>query len=377
MTIFKAFLKVLNKNKYVVLLYTVILLVFGTFSTKSNESMTNFSAVMPDIVINCEDDSPLADSLTNYLKKNATIKTPKNEDDALFYREVNYIINIDENFSENLLAGKNPEIKVKSTGDYAASLAEILLNKYIKLAKSYQQMGYSREEIISQTEKTLKNDSQIELTTHLDTDSLSKITSFYNFANYSLLAGTIFIIALILSSFKNEPIRKRTIISNMNYKKYNRILFLANSLFAIFLWAFYCIISFILFGSSMASIHGLLYMANSFIFTICALSLAILISNLVTNKEAINGIVNVVALGSSFLCGSFVPMEWLPEGVLKVAHILPSFWFINSNETIKTLETITLDTIKPLMINSLMMIMFVVLFASLSNIISSKKRKIA
>ena len=33
------------------------------------------------------------------------------------------------------------------------------------------------------------------------------------------------------------------------------------------------------------------------------------------NKNAINGIINVVALGSSFLCGTFVPVEFLPNRV--------------------------------------------------------------
>ncbi len=67
----------------------------------------------------------------------------------------------------------------------------------------------------------------------------------------------------------------------------------------------------------MFTVHGIILMVNSFVFSICALTIAILIANLVNNKNAINGIVNVVALGSSFLCGAFVPIEWLPDTVLK------------------------------------------------------------
>lgn len=377
MTVFKAFLKVLYKNKFVVLTYTIFLLIFGAFGSTSNETTTDFTASKPDIVIDCKDSSKLASSLVGYLEKNAEVEHPDNIDDALFYREINYVITIDEDFSRELLSGKNPQVTIKSTGDYQASLANILLERYIKLARTYQRMGLSEDEIISKTEETLKESTDISLTSKLDTSSMNKMANYYNFSNYPLLAGAIYVIALVMTSFKNTNIKKRTIISNMNYKKYNRILFLGSSIFAIALWALYVIISIIILGNSMLSTHGLLYIANSFVFTICALSIALLISNLIENKEAINGIVNVVALGSSFLCGSFVPMEWLPEGVLTVAHILPSYWFISSNETIKTLETINLETLTPIITNTLIIIVFIIIFGILSNCISRKKRKIA
>ena len=123
----------------------------------------------------------------------------------------------------------------------------------------------------------------------------------------------------------------------------------------------------------MFSINGLLYILNSFVFTICALTLSFLIGNLVNNKNAINGIINVVALGSSFLCGAFVGMEYLPDSVLKMAHIFPSYWYIKTNETIKVLETINFETIKPIFINIGVILLFSVIFVLITNIISKKK----
>ncbi len=82
----------------------------------------------------------------------------------------------------------------------------------------------------------------------------------------------------------------------------------------------------------MTTAIGVVYIINSLVLTICATTIAFLIGNLVSNKGTINGIVNVVALGSSFLCGAFVPMEWLPDSVLKIAHTLPTFYNIRINE---------------------------------------------
>ena len=123
----------------------------------------------------------------------------------------------------------------------------------------------------------------------------------------------------------------------------------------------------------MFTTHGLIYIINSFIFTICAVSIAFLIGNLVSNKNAINGIVNVVALGSSFLCGSFVPMDWLPDSVLGIAHILPSYYYISNNEIVTDLEVINFDTIQPILLNMGIILLFALGFIIVTNVISKRK----
>ena len=50
MTVFKTFLKILNKNKGIVILYTVILLVFAGINMKSNNNVATFEASRPDIL---------------------------------------------------------------------------------------------------------------------------------------------------------------------------------------------------------------------------------------------------------------------------------------------------------------------------------------
>ena len=231
--------------------------------------------------------------------------------------------------------------------------------------------------MISKINEILSKETQIEVTSKLDAGNLSRATFYYNFLNYIILAGCVYLICLILSSFREEKIRKRTIISSMNYKKHNRQLLISNGILIMILWIFYVLLSFILVGDIMFGKHGLILIINSFVFSICSLTIAFLIGNLINNKNAINGIINVVGLGSSFLCGAFVPMEWLPDNILTFAHILPSYWYIQTNEIVKKFETINLETLKPIIINMGVILMFSVLFIIITNIITRKKRKIA
>lgn len=381
MIVFKTFLKVLNKCKMTIILYTVMLIVFGVLNMQTSDSSTNFVASKPDVlIINNDKDEGITKDLIKYITDNSNIieldDSDEAREDALFYRDVNYIIYIPKDFRDDFLRGKDPEIEVKSTGDYQSAFAQMLLERYIKIAKVYIQSIDDEDELIAKINETISKETEVEMTSKLDTNSLTKASFYYNFASYSLLAGCVYVICLILSSFRDEKIRKRTVISSMNYKTHNRQLLLSNMLFAIVLWVFYVLVSFVLVGDLMLTAHGVVYMVNALVFTICALSIAFLIGNLITNKEAINGIVNVVALGSSFLCGAFVPAEWLPDAVLKIAHVLPTYYYINSNDRLKMLEVVSFESLKPIILNMGIIVIFILGFVALSNIVARKKRKL-
>lgn len=381
MIVFKTFLKVLNKCKGIIIMYTAILICFAGLNMKTSDNSTNFVASKPDVlIINQDEEIGVTKNLIEYIKNNCSIKEIKDNEeainDALFYRDVNYIIYIPENYRVDFLEGKNPKIEIKSTGDYQASLAEMMLERYMKVANIYVQSIESEEEIVDKINDTLEKQTKVEVTSKLDTDAITRATQYYNFANYTILAGCVYVICLILSSFKEEKVRKRTIISSTNYSKYNLKLLFANCLFAIVMWAFYVVLSFILLGNIMFTMHGVMFIANSFVFTICAVTIAFLIGTFSVNKNAINGIVNVVALGTSFLCGAFVPMEWLPDSVLKIAHILPSYYYISSNEKLASMEIFTLQTLKPILINMVIVLCFAIGFTIITNIISKRKSKL-
>ena len=385
MTVFKTLLKILNKNKGIVILYSVLLIVFGSLNMKTSDNSTNFVASKPDILIVNEDKGEkLTQNLISYISDNANIADiDDNEaarDDALFYRNVNYIIYIPKDFSKDLLNGDNPEVDIKSTGDYQAYYAQLMLERYIKTAKNYINIANEAsgdvdvKDIISSIDKTLDKQTEIKVTSQVDTDKLSGITFYFNFMNYGLLAGAIFAICMILTSFNEEKIRRRTIISSMNIHRHNNLLLTGNVLFAIVLWAVFTVVGFVMCGIKKDIMnYALLYVLNSFIFTLCAVTIAFMLANIIHNKNALNGIINVIALGTSFLCGAFVPMQWLPDSVIKIAHILPSYWYIKTNELIADIEKWNIDSLKPLFINMGILIAFSVLFIIIANILSVRK----
>ena len=380
MTVFKTFFRIVNKLKPTIILYTALLIIFGAVNMKTSDNNINFVNSKPDIlIINQDVNKGLTKNLIDYMKKNSNIvKVENNEEkinDALFYREVSYVIYIPKDYRKNVLLGKNPKLDIKKTDEYDAHLSEMMLKRYIKLQNIYNKEAGSEDELITLINDNINDDVNVKITSKVDTSKTYNIAYYFNFASYSILAIIIYIICLVLCSFKEESISKRINISSINYKSHNNKILLASIVFSSIVWLLFVIIGVIVVGDIMFSIRGLISIINSFIFTFCALTLSILISSLTNNKNAISGIVNVIALGSAFLCGAFVPAEYLPSSVLNFAHILPAYYYINSNDLLKNIDVINISSMHPIIINTIIIIMFSILFIILNNVVTRKRRK--
>lgn len=379
MTVFKCFFKILKNYLWLVILYSVILIGMSAFSLQTSQGISNFEAEKPNIaIINEGKETNITKHIMEYLSKYTTIKDCQESalEDALFYRDIHYIVILKEDYTNQFLQGSQA-VEVKQSGDFDGYYVEMILKDYFKVAKMYLTAGFEEQTLLSKMNEVFDNQVTITVDNQMDTNALSKATFYFNFMNYSILAICVFIIGMLLSSFQKQEIRKRNIVSSMKTSTLNRKLYFANVLFCLCLWMIYILISFWIVGDIMFTIHGLGYILNSFAFLICAVSIGFLIGSVIQNQEAINGIVNVIALGSSFLCGCFVPMEWLPQSILKIAHILPSYWYVQNNEWMKGIEIVNWETISPWLFNIGVIVLFAVFFFFVTNIITRKKWKLA
>ena len=142
----------------------------------------------------------------------------------------------------------------------------MLLKRYLKVANSYKSVFKDEDKLIENINKILESKIETEVISKMDMNEMSKTTHYFNFESYSLLACLIYVICTILFVFNGEKVRKRIVISSTDYKKNNRILLLSNFLYAILIWLFYLIVSFIMLDRDiMFSSYGIVYMINSFI----------------------------------------------------------------------------------------------------------------
>lgn len=375
MTVFKTFLKIVNKYKGTIILYTMMLLVFGVTNLNTKET-TSFIETKPSVVIIDEDNSKLSNNLVNYVKKNTDLRDIKESDidDALFFRDIVYVIYIPKNYQEKRLNQEDVTLKIKSTNTYEGALSEEILKRYLESEKVYTKNYNNINTIISKINNSLQSSVNVKTVSKIDTKEQSRISRYFNFASYSIMAVVIYIICLVLTSFKEKNVNKRIIISSTNYQEHNKLLLYSSFVYVFLIWLLYSILGVIIFKNEILNLKGIIYLGNTLIFSFVALTIALFISSVINNKNAISGIVNVFALGQAFLCGAFIPTEYLPDTVLKIAHILPSYYYINSNDILSKMEVVNLINIKPVIFNSIILLGISILFIILNNVVSRKKQ---
>lgn len=384
MTVFKTIFKIMWKEKFQIILYTSIILLLCILNQTSNQQNpgTFIDSKTDLLIVNKYEEDEITKGFTDFMKDHANIKKidlndEEAIDDALFYREVNYVIYIPKDFSEKIVNGETPTMEYKTTGDINSTFAEMLINKYIKTLAIYGPY-YNKTELINKVNETLNNNIDIKLKTKLDTEQITIATSYFNFTNYAVIIVGVYVTVIVLADMKKETIAKRNNISSYKPSKLNKDLLIANGIFMILLWVLYfIIIGFAFYKDIMLSKNGLAFMANGLIFTFNSLTLGLLIGNITTNKEALGGLLNVLGLGTSFLCGCFVPLEYLPDIVAKIGKIFPSYWFISNNNLIGVTEEFNSKFFCEFGTNGLIMLAYSIIFIIGTNIISKKHMKIA
>lgn len=379
MIVFSTFWRIVKKYKGTILLYIVMLIMFGGINLTSNSTNDMFTPTKPNIfIVNKDSNMGLTKNLINYLKKNTNVVSLEDDEekinDALFYRDISYVIYIPKNYSKDVLDKKDVTIDIKSSKDYTSSLTEMMLDKYLNVQSNLVNITNNQDELVNMINNTLDVNSEVVVSSKLDNSYLNRVSRYFNFGSYSLLAVIIFIVTLVINSFKENTINKRIIVSSFNYKKHNSLLMLSSFVYSLIVWVLFSLLSVILLGKDMICLRGILYFVNTFMFVMPTLSFGILISTLVNNKDSIGGIVNVVSLGSAFLCGAFIPTEYLPKIVLSIAHVFPAYYFIDSNNLLSSMEIINFSNLIPVFINYFVLIIFMLIFIVVNNYVLKKKR---
>lgn len=296
-------------------------------------------------------------------------------DDALFYQQIDAVIYIYKDYSKDYLNNQEQKLKVKYSTNAASSYTKLLLERYFKIADITNDTIKEQDSIIKTINESLESKTKVKINSTLDTDDLSRASYFYDFSNYSILAICIYITAIILIRFNDKKIQDRNNISSKKSSTITKELYLGNLAFILCVWVFIVLLSILILGKVMFTMNGLFLIINSLVFMISALGIGFLIGNIVHSQNAVSAIVNIVALGSSFTCGSFIPREFLPNAVVSISKFLPSYWYIYNNDLIKTIEVFDNKTVITLFTNMGIVLLSAIILFTVTIIYNKHKRK--
>lgn len=383
MQVFKEYFKIIRKSALpsLILYFGIFLamtIIFSNLGSSSN--IESFEVTKCNVAVINKDSSPLSKNLEKYIKDNTkTAKIKTNDEgikDALFFRDVEVVITIPEGFGANFTSPSASNIEIQNIPNSSSSmLISTLINNYLYTTDLYKNTlpVLDFNEIDNLVREDLAKKAEVNIDAGKENDYRTSATYFFNYLPYPALCILILGISIVANVFNEPNIKRRNLCSPINDSSFNLQIFLGHFTLAIICWLLFTVLALIMYPSEMISFRGFLYSMNSLIFMTTALALSFFISNLVP-KKAINGVCNCVALGSCFLGGAFVPQFLLSDAVKNTALINPVYWYININEKLASLSSFNIDTLKPILLSSIIMLAFAIAFLSMSLVVIKSKR---
>ena len=392
MIVFKTFWRIMKRYWWIVFIYVAILTSLSVINLNV-APVTDFVDTKPEITIVSQNSSdlgtkPFTKNFLDYLSKNTKIINLKESEitDALFYQKISMILYLPEDLESKILSGQKVTLNYRTSGNYTAELSKNLIKRYFELQRteilesknsSKEQsniLSENSEKIISNLNQKLDQSPTVRLASKNATN-LSKIAAFFNFASYTIMAIILYVTCFINASFNKSSVKKRTMVSSLHLKKYNFSLLLANSIFAFSVFALLTTLSFFVLGNIVLTPFFIFEILNILLYTLAALTLAELVSTFNLSRDAVSGVVNLLSLAPAFLSGAFVPTYFLPNFVLTIAHIFPTYWFIDTNNKITTMTEFSFNSFLTILPNLLILVLFSIIFI-VANLVLSKKKRI-
>ena len=352
MQAFKLYFKILKKGALVsILLYINIFVALTVILSQvtSNKTTSAFETAKCKVAIINYDNSKLSNELSSYLKLNSKSVDIKDDEeslkDALFFRKVDFIAIIPKGFETDFISGKSKTIETMQIPDSLnAMFVGQFIDSYLNTANVY--LSGIGEIDFASVKKDLAISTDVIMSDKKTTENLSSLNYYFNALVYPFLGILIAGVSLVMLIVNEENIKKRNYASPINQTKFSLQMLSGNFILSFCVFLLFTALAVITYGKDMLTVKGAIFTANTFIFSLVALSLSFLISNVGT-KNSVPAISNFVSLGFCFLGGAFVPQSMLGQTVKNTAIVNPAFWFVKANDTIDKLAIFNFDTLNP------------------------------
>lgn len=339
---FKSFLKIFKTQIPTLMVYLGIFLGIAAINMglKEDKSDKGYENEKVSVAIIDKDKSELSDAIQKYLSSvnlevEEIINTEEGMEEALFQRIVEYIIIIPENYESRILNGEDVMLESKKVPDaYSAVYVENITKQYMSTFNAYRKSAGDNadiHELIKQTDNAMNNSVNVTLKKVEVSDMEKYWASSFNFGAYIVLACVMWGVAEILSVFFKKNIENRIDMSPVSGLKRNLMLVGYCMFYTVITWLLIMLIFALVFGNSLLETQNVVRCINMLCLSLVGLAGGFLISTLVKSKNGRSAVVNTVALGISFISGSFISIEYISDEIVKLSAFLPVYWFTKAN----------------------------------------------
>ncbi|WP_418418806.1 ABC transporter permease [Blautia sp.] len=345
MTVFKGYMKVIRQNRGLILLYVTIFFACTILmQSMAGKTEKSYQAESLKVAVADGDGGILAKALETYLGNFHEIIPMENDISAmqekLFYREVEYIVRIPDKFVEKCILN-GEKISVTTIPDtYSGIYVDQQINSFFNNAKACLAAGLTEEETAGAL--TEKIPVKVALIGKIGSTDNPGYMYYFRYLPYLFLALFGFVAGNILIVFSKKEVKNRMLASPVSARRQSLEGLLSMALFGVCVMVFTLLAAVIYYGEDLYGNENFgYYLLNTLAVFLVSMSVAYLAGTLAANKDALTGIVNILSLGMCFLCGVFVPLEYISKGVKTVSQFLPVYWYERANDILSSFTVLT------------------------------------
>ena len=365
MRIFKAYFLVLNKYKGTVFIFFAVFMSLSLIMAKVNGGggASSFQQDSLDIAVVDEDQGEFAGQIREYFGTHNQVTEMKMDQDkitdALYWRRLDYVLVIPEGAGKTLAKGEIPELScMKVPGYFDSAYFEAALQMYLQKMSGLVKNGVDTEAAQQQLMKLQQKETKVRMASFVNKNQGDMSTRFFLYVPYLFIAVGVSGIGLVLLRINGKEVLTAAIL-----------------VYGLCLYLFVLVAAVVISGGNILTDARLPWFAvNIFAMLLFGISLGFFTGMTVKNGDAVNGVVNVTSLVLCFLGGVFVPRQFFGDGVMRVAKLFPTYWYVVNNEMIGAMKNVTQSFVRNVLIQSAVSVGYALVLFAVTLVIVSAKR---
>lgn len=343
MIVYKNFLRLVWTKKISTMIYVVIFLFISFMTLKSQDSQVSEFAETPlSVSIVDNDDSELSKKLISYLKSkhDVSIIDGKNKTDEEILREMKKGISLqrihaglilNNNMEENIMNGKKALISFKDDRKKSGFYIDLQVNMYLTFAASVKKsQGIFDFQKIEDALRVNTKVNKVSFQKNLSVNIWFKV--FFNFFGWIVFSVILNSVGWAMFELNNERLKIRNNVSPLSTLRFVCENFLAQLTVVVAVLSILIGFAVITNINRLENIPLLFYAFNALIYTAVVLALTFMFNSFLKKGSVMGIIGTVLPLSLAFISGVFVEQELLPDFIVNISRLFPTYYYVSSNE---------------------------------------------
>ncbi|UTC81779.1 ABC transporter permease [Treponema denticola] len=343
MIVYKNFLRLICTKVISTIIYVVIFLFISFMTLKSqNSQVSEFAETPLTVNIIDRDGSELSKHLISYLKSKHDViiideKGKTNEEilrklkKDISLQRIHAGIIINKNMEENVMSGKKALITFKDDRKKSGFYMDLQLNTYLTFAASVKKtQGYFDFQRIEKALQVNTKVNKISFQKNTSVNIWFKI--FFNFLGWIVFSVVLNSVGWAMFELNNERLKMRNNVSPVSTFRFVCENFLAQLTIVIFILSILIGFAIITNITRLENIPLLLYTFNALMYTAVILSLTFMLNSFLKKGSVMGILGTVLPLSMAFISGIFVEQELLPDFIVNISRLFPTYYYIRANE---------------------------------------------